>query len=184
MPPQEVNLTRRNELLSGAVEYVLEHGLTDLSLRPLAAALDTSDRMVLYYFGTRDALVTAVLGNVADRLRALLAAALPPEPQRPAAILASALGVADDRAAARLLGLWLEVVARAGTADTVFAETAAAVIEDWVSWFAERIDVPTEQRRAAAAGVLVVIDGLVLFETAGAHEDARAGAGWLIAALG
>lgn len=181
MAPQD--LDRRGELLAGAVDYVLAHGLTGLSLRPLAAALDTSDRMVLYYFGTRDELVAEVLRTVGDRLRSLLSAALPADPQPPAALLAGALGAADDPSAARLLGLWLEVVALAGSGDTVFAETASAVVADWVDWFAGRVDVPDEQRRAAAAAVLVIIDGLVLFEAAGSAEDARAAAGWLMEAL-
>lgn len=183
MTPQEEASGRRDELLAGAVDYVLAHGLAGLSLRPLAAALGTSDRMILYYFGTREALITAVLRAVADRLRSLLAAVLPHEPQPPAAILAAALGVSDQPAAPRLLGLWLEVVALAGSGETVFAETAAAVVEDWIGWFAERVAVPTDQRRAAAAAVLVIIDGLVLFEAAGAQEDARAAVGWLAGAL-
>lgn len=182
MTPQEAS-GRRDELLAGTVDYVLSHGLAGLSLRPLAATLGTSDRMVLYYFGSREALIAAVLQAVADRLRSLLAAALPPEPQPPAALLATALRVAVDPGAARLLNLWLEVVALAGAGEAVFAETAAAVLADWVGWFAERVDAPEDQRRAAAAAVLVVIDGLVLFEATGAREDALAAAGWLVEAL-
>ena len=44
---------RRDELAEAATDYVLEHGLIGLSLRPLAAALGTSDRMLLYHFGAR-----------------------------------------------------------------------------------------------------------------------------------
>ena len=50
-----------------ATDYVLEHGLIGLSLRPLAAALGTSDRMLLYHFGTKDDLVAAVLRESNDR---------------------------------------------------------------------------------------------------------------------
>jgi AcrR family transcriptional regulator len=52
---------RRHDLAEAATDYVLEHGLLDLSLRPLAAALGTSDRMLLYHFGSKDELVAAVL---------------------------------------------------------------------------------------------------------------------------
>ncbi len=38
---------RREQLAEQATDYVLEHGLLGLSLRPLAAALGTSDRMLL-----------------------------------------------------------------------------------------------------------------------------------------
>lgn len=46
---------------------MLQHGLIGLSLRPLAAALGTSDRMLLYHFGTKDELVAALLRHSNDR---------------------------------------------------------------------------------------------------------------------
>jgi AcrR family transcriptional regulator len=54
-------MTRRDELLESAADYVLQHGLIGMSLRPLAAALGTSDRMLLYHFTSRDQLVTSIV---------------------------------------------------------------------------------------------------------------------------
>ena len=48
---------RRDEVAQAATDYVLEHGLVGLSLRPLAAELGTSDRMLLYHFASKDDLV-------------------------------------------------------------------------------------------------------------------------------
>ena len=45
-------MTREN-LLPLLAAYVLEHGLAGLSLRPLAAAAGTSDRMLLYHFASK-----------------------------------------------------------------------------------------------------------------------------------
>ncbi len=58
---------RRDTLTAAATDFVLEHGLIGLSLRPLAAAVGTSDRMLLYHFGTKDDLVAAVLRESNDR---------------------------------------------------------------------------------------------------------------------
>lgn len=58
---------RRQELTQGATTYVLTHGLIGLSLRPLAAALGTSDRMLLYHFADKHELVAEVLRCVNDR---------------------------------------------------------------------------------------------------------------------
>lgn len=70
---------RRGVLAEAATDYVLEHGLIGLSLRPLAAALGTSDRMLLYHFADKDDLVVTVLGTSNERsiahLRSLPAAA-------------------------------------------------------------------------------------------------------------
>lgn len=60
-------MSRRHELQEAATDYVLEQGLIGLSLRPLAAALGTSDRMLVYHFGSKDALVVAVLESVTER---------------------------------------------------------------------------------------------------------------------
>jgi AcrR family transcriptional regulator len=51
----------RQQWTDAATDYVLENGLIGLSLRPLAAALGTSDRMIIYRFGSKDGLVAEVL---------------------------------------------------------------------------------------------------------------------------
>jgi len=45
----------------------MQHGLIGLTLRPLAAAIDTSDRMLLYHFDNRNALVSAVVARCGER---------------------------------------------------------------------------------------------------------------------
>ena len=63
---------RRDEFAQAATDYVLEHGLVGLSLRPLAAELGTSDRMLLYHFADKDDLVATVLRVANDRSVAVL----------------------------------------------------------------------------------------------------------------
>jgi AcrR family transcriptional regulator len=50
----------RERLLDACTDHALAHGLPD-RLGPLTAATGTSARMLLYHFGTRDALLRAVL---------------------------------------------------------------------------------------------------------------------------
>ena len=59
--------TRRDELADAATDYALEHGLIGLSLRPLARALGTSDRMLLYHFEDKDDLVATILRTTSER---------------------------------------------------------------------------------------------------------------------
>jgi AcrR family transcriptional regulator len=66
MPPSP-DPKRRQALLDRITDYVLQNGLGDLSLRPLARELGTSGRMLLYYFGAKDALVVDVLAEVRRR---------------------------------------------------------------------------------------------------------------------
>ena len=60
-------MDRREELLDLVADHVLEHGLVGLTLRPLAAALGTRDRMLIYHFGSRDGLVSAVVARAGER---------------------------------------------------------------------------------------------------------------------
>lgn len=66
-------MNRREELLDAATDHVLKKGLIGLTLRPLAAALGTSDRMLLYHFDNRDALVSAVVARSTERATAAVA---------------------------------------------------------------------------------------------------------------
>lgn len=76
---------RRAELLDGATAWVLEHGLATLSLRPVAKALGTSDRMLIYWFGSRDGLLAAIAEHAGEGLSLALPvvdpAAPPPTPR-------------------------------------------------------------------------------------------------------
>ncbi|MFF9767924.1 TetR/AcrR family transcriptional regulator [Streptomyces sp. NPDC014636] len=59
--PRPPDPAKRRDLLDRIRVYVQRNGLTELSLRPLAKALGTSDRMLLYYFGTKERMVAEAL---------------------------------------------------------------------------------------------------------------------------
>ncbi|HEY7887443.1 MAG TPA: TetR/AcrR family transcriptional regulator [Steroidobacteraceae bacterium] len=61
---------RKHELVEAAIGYLVEHGLADLSLRPLAAAAGTSARLLIYHFGSKERLLAEVLDTLQSRLRA------------------------------------------------------------------------------------------------------------------
>jgi AcrR family transcriptional regulator len=70
--PRPPDPAKRRDLLDRVREYMIRNGLVDLSLRPLARALGTSDRMLLYYFGTKERMVAEALAL--DERRPLLRA--------------------------------------------------------------------------------------------------------------
>jgi AcrR family transcriptional regulator len=98
MPPRRDSdgTTARERLLAAAMEYVAEHGVGDLSLRGLAAALGTSHRMLSYHFGSREGLLIEVIRTVEAQQRAGLATLLLDEDASPAEVMRRAWqGVAD-----------------------------------------------------------------------------------------
>jgi AcrR family transcriptional regulator len=63
----------RERLLAAVVEHVSAHGIGELSLRDVAAAIGTSHRMLIYHFGSREGLMVAVVRAVEAAQRAFLA---------------------------------------------------------------------------------------------------------------
>jgi AcrR family transcriptional regulator len=58
---------RREELLEAAADWVLEHGLEGLSIRPLAAGLGISHRTLLHHFSTKERLIAEILRELRHR---------------------------------------------------------------------------------------------------------------------
>jgi AcrR family transcriptional regulator len=56
----------KQRILDACTDHALEHGLPD-QLEPLAVASGMSTRMLIYHFGSRDALLRAVLGQARQR---------------------------------------------------------------------------------------------------------------------
>ncbi|GAB3606003.1 hypothetical protein GCM10027413_14120 [Conyzicola nivalis] len=55
----------RERLLRLTAHYLLEHGVLETSLRTLAEAIGSSHRVLLYYFGSRERLITDALDEAA-----------------------------------------------------------------------------------------------------------------------
>jgi AcrR family transcriptional regulator len=54
---------RRDELLEAAYRYVLRRGFSTMSLRPLAAEIGTSPRVLLFLFGSKEGLIRELLAR-------------------------------------------------------------------------------------------------------------------------
>ena len=70
---------RRGQLLDALVAEFATGGIGDRSLRDVAAAVDTSHRMLLHHFGSREDLLVAIVDEVERRQKGRLAE-LPPDP--------------------------------------------------------------------------------------------------------
>jgi AcrR family transcriptional regulator len=55
---------RRQELLTAAVEYVLDHGVAELSLRPMAKELGVTHATLIRHFESKEALVAEVVDHI------------------------------------------------------------------------------------------------------------------------
>lgn len=157
---------QREAFLEGAVEHVVRHGVSGLSLRPLAAALGTSDRMLLYYFGSRERLLEAVLERVGDGLVTALSAAVPPGRSPSDVLLRSVWSVVRDPAVEPVVRLYLEILGQAAAQVAPFPAAARDVAQRWSDWAQDRLEVPEAEAPEAAAALLATVDGLLLLRLA------------------
>jgi AcrR family transcriptional regulator len=67
-------MSAREALLDRCVEFLASNGFSQLSLRQIAAGTGTSHRMLIYHFGSREGLLTAVVNRVEARQREAFAA--------------------------------------------------------------------------------------------------------------
>ncbi|MBT3155187.1 TetR/AcrR family transcriptional regulator [Streptomyces sp. CHD11] len=72
----------RERILDACVDHALAHGLPD-RLEPFATASGTSTRMLIYHFGTRDALLRETLGRARRRQRDFFGELVSPRPDEP-----------------------------------------------------------------------------------------------------
>ena len=102
---------RSAELLESAYRHTHEHGLVGMSLRPLAQAVGSSPRVLLYLFGSKDGLVSALLERArADELALLQAVRRDQGTLAEAAVALWRWLAAPEHG--RILALWTEAYAR------------------------------------------------------------------------
>ena len=156
---------RRAALLAAATEHVLDHGMANLSLRPLAQALSTSPRMLLYHFGSKEQLVTEILAAARVRQAELTASWLAEQPSlRPAELLQRFWRWQTDQHRP-FLRLFFEVYGLALQDPTRFPGFPNDAVRDWLPLVARTIEdagVPGPRARIAAGVVIAGYRGLLL----------------------
>jgi AcrR family transcriptional regulator len=139
---------RREELLEKAYAYVLEHGLGDLSLRPLAQAIGSSPRVLLFLFESKDGLVRELLAR-ARRDELALLEGLEGDLDEVTGRLWAWLSAPGHRP---LLVLWAEAYARSLVEpDGPWGGFARQTVEDWLAVLAQAQPAAVRRTRAGYA---------------------------------
>jgi len=160
---------RETELLELAYAYVLQYGLADMSLRPLAKAIGSSPRVLLYLFGSKEGLIRALLARARTEELELLS-------RTPSVSDLGADGLnvvaerlwswlaADDHRG--LLTLWVEGYAHSLVEpEGPWGSFASDTVNDWLKVLAAaqpRTERNTSAGRAERTLVLAVLRGALL----------------------
>lgn len=158
---------KRLLLTEALADIVLADGLAALSLRPAAARLGTSDRMLLYYFGTKAALMADVLGCVSDRFADYLASTTQAGVRMPPHnMVGHTTALMATPAARPFVELWFEIAARSARGDRAYGDAAARIAEAWNAWIVSSVRFPAGVApRSAAAMMLAIVNGIALLDS-------------------
>jgi AcrR family transcriptional regulator len=154
-----VDAAIRTQLVERGVDYVCTHGLAGLSLRPLADAIGSSPSLLLYHFGSKDALIVEIIRAGRARQQAMVSD--------------SALAGLSDADAARMLWsawssplweplvrLFFEVYALALQDRSRFPGFLEHAVDDWLK--ALQPNGATPRDRAHATMMLASFRGFLL----------------------
>ena len=160
---------RREAAIERMADHVLSQGLGAATLRPLAAAAGTSDRMLLYYFADKDELLTATLGRIAARMIDQLDAAIPVEPRRTFAVLLGEVwGAMASDGLRPFMPLWLDLASGAARGLQPHRHVAGQIADGFLPWVTIRLE-PEGDGAAASLGplFLATIEGMSLLKAVG-----------------
>jgi AcrR family transcriptional regulator len=148
-------------------DHVLACGLPVATLRPLAAAAGTSDRMLIYRYGSKDALMARLLDVLADRLTALLDAAPAPDGRTADTLAADMAARMTHPTIAPYRAVWLELAATAARGNPAAEAATSRILVHFATWLAKHLPNGSESAPADAARVLAMIEGAVVISVAG-----------------
>jgi AcrR family transcriptional regulator len=152
---------RKTQLLDGAIRYLTRHGVADLSLRPLAASIGTSARLLVFHFGSKERLLKDVLDGVQARLQASFTAIANAPRIRGLGPMRRFWAWATDAENLPQLRLLYEVQFLALQNPRVFARYLGAASSRWIELIAPHL--PGSLRNAATATLCAAaFDGLVI----------------------
>ena len=161
----------RPALLDALAAHVLEHGLNTASLRPLAAAAGTSDRMLIYHFGSKDGLIAALLRHLADRMQVGLTAALPPGPfTSEAELLGTVVTLMRSEPFRPYTRVWFDIVSAAAQGHAAHRAAGQDILALYCSWIAARHPAGP----AAAPSLLAFVEGILVLDALGQQDMADA----------
>lgn len=149
------------DLLPKCLRYFLKHGVAHLSLRPLAAAVGTSARMLVHHFGSKEQLVAAVMTQVRDKLQALLGAVATAGHAGAADVMLAFWTLATAPANLPYLRLLLEVQVLALQNPRRYQTYLRNTSKSWLTLIEAELP-KSRNRRAMATLCTAVIDGLML----------------------
>jgi len=163
----------RDEILEGALAVAQRDSLGELTFGRVAKHLGVSDRMVVYYFPTKDDLVTEVLLLVGARMMEVLAQAFTEPAPDHLALARTAWPILARPAIDPWFALFFEANGMAAAGREPYTTLVPLLVDGWVAWVGEYLTGTRVRRRDEAEAVVALLDGLLLLRQLGGPAAAN-----------
>lgn len=170
-----VDEIRPEELLDAIVAYIAKKGVAELSLRPLAKAVHSSPRVLLYYFGSKEKMVARAIQRLRDRQRAGFGKMREARYDRPSDACRAIWKRMSAPESELAFKLSFETYALALRHPRQFADFLSSSVEDWLEFLSEpllRKGHPKAEARAFATIVIAGFRGFML-DYCASHDRQR-----------
>jgi AcrR family transcriptional regulator len=173
---------RRDELRDKALDHFLQHGLAELSLRPLAKQIGTSARLLTYHFESKEKLITVVMEQVRSRVQQSIIAMM--HATRGDARMESVWHWATDPENLPYVRLLFEVQVLALQHPATYARFLSDSSASWLDVIEHGLP-DSAERRTIATFCSALIDGLILdYMSTGDLERTTAALKYAVSLLG
>ncbi len=147
---------KRQDIVVAVAEHLRSEGFSNSGLRALAAAAGISDRMLMYYFDTKDEVIAEALLLLGDGLVAGLDQVLPAERASAKQITEALIASGKHELAKPVLMLWFEIVGLAMRGEEPYRSAATTILAGWEKWIIQKLG---PGRAHLAPAVLGQIEG-------------------------
>lgn len=152
----------KEDILAGALASAFDDGLSQLTYGRVAKALGISDRIVVYYFPTKNDLIGEVLLSVGVELQQTLGPALAEPAADHLAVARAVWPVLARPEADPVFALFFEANGLAASGREPYRTLIPQLVESWIAWTESFIEGPVDERRTEAETAIALIDGLLL----------------------
>ncbi len=151
---------KRDEIVQRIAQHLVLNGFEDSGVRSLAASAGISDRMLMYYFETKEQLISQALLLLADKMTASLDE-LVPQSRVTAPHIIKALTANRDRKDQQrgVLMLWFEIIGLAVRGGDPYRATANTILGKYEKWIASKL--PPDQKHRARE-ILAQVEGQIM----------------------
>lgn len=151
---------KKKKALEAILDHLLSQGLENTGIRALAKSAGTSDRMLIYYFGSKDALIREALDAMSVRTSEGLNLLIGEGQHDADAILAILEGAMAIPEFENAMKLFLEVAARGARGIEPYRTASKATARFWLEWLQSRLKVTKSGPNADE--LLVTVEGRIL----------------------